>query len=635
MEKVIKISFLLLFFINGVSAQNILGVNFLVNNKTTKIYSSHNYDRVGISIIGGKVKYPKSKFYESPTDFFQTPYEDHLFSKFDYTPVSLTFDDINIPKKRKDRNGLSKSKYLKLTVENRLQKQGLGREIIKKINQPWRTNNSSPYAPTEIMRRFNLNVTNNDLNRIKPLRHNINSSNFIDSLYNVYKDNYIVVHTFKKIRKMSEVYARRRYAFNAVFTGLTFGLVRLAEMEPDRVDFSDGWKVKGESFLFRVKVNNAQIDDILKSYRTNGDISIIDRKDIPVEFVESVKFRMKKIVLNTGKYPSNLQEVKDMMSDELHRLTVGKFENKVVAFQLKRMVEVGRPLRIEVGRKEGVRLNQRFLVFQEEMDKNRNRFKRPVGAVRISKIADNNESLTSLSKRSELSTVIQYQGKPLSGGEYVKEWDDHGLAFGYRYSTFTAFMPGFHSMDMTLDLSKLTGLRNLYIQVGSNSNLSNLNLNHLIGLGLLSSPNKEGSFYYLPPHNKDANYNFSRVQIRAQEKSRFIGLSRLNIGYTYNFLHNFYIKPSVGIRGLTFSFADDATLGYGNSGNYSSLKKIEMNGFVASMDLGFYLSPSISIFGSLSHTSYDVKYFGTYKPSIGKTQISLNTGLSFGINIEL
>ena len=626
---------MLLFLIKTVAGQSVLGVNFLVNNRIKKIYSTHNYDRLGITIIGGKAIYPKSKFYESPTDFFQTPYENHLFSKFDYTRVSLTLDDIDIPKKRKDRKGLSKSKFLKLTVENRLQNANSGREIIKKINQPWRTNGSSPYAPAEVMRRFNLNVTNNDLNRVKPLRHNISSSNFIDSLYNVYKDNYIVVHTFKKIQKMSEVYARRRFAVNAVFTGLTFGLVRLAEMEPERVDFSDGWKVKGESFLFRVKVKNKQIDNILKNYRNQGDISIIDRQNIPVEFVESVKFRMKKIVLNTGNYPNNLEEVKDVMSDDLHRLTIGKFENKVVAFQLKRMVEAGRPLRIEVGRKEGVRLNQRFLVFQEERDNNGNRFNRPVGAVRISKIADNSESLTALSKRNELSTVIQYQGKPLTGGEFVKEWNDHGVAFGYRYSTFTAFMPGFHSVDMTVDLSKITGLRNLNIQVGSNSNLVKLNLNHMIGIGLLSLPNKQGSFYYLPPNNTDANYNFSRVQIMAQEKSPFIGLSRLNIGYNYSFLHNFYVRPSIGIRGFTFSFEDNATLGYGNSSNYYSLKKIEMNGFVTSMDLGFYISPSISIFGSYSHTAYNIRYFGTYKPSVGESQISLNTVLSFGINIEL
>lgn len=618
---------------NSLFSQRVLGLNFVFNNNLHKEYSSHNYDRLGITIFYNKAEYAKNKFYEDPKSFFQLPYNTTLFSKFDHTSINHDVSNLIVPKKKKLRNDQSKRKYVSDQIKKDLIENKISNKIIKNLNSPWSPANSQ-YAPGEVMRRFNLNVTNNDLNKVKSLRHNINSSVFLDSLYNVYTDNYIVVHSFKKIRKMSEVYAYRRYFVNAIFSLVTFGLVKFEEQDEMRVDFMDGYKVKGTSYLYQIKLNNNQIDNILKSYRTGGNISVIDNLNIDLEFVDAVDYRVKEEVLNTKNYNDKLKKAKENLSYGLHRNTIGKFENRVSRFQVKRMVENGRPLRAEVGSKEGVKLNQRFLVYNTYMDKVGKLYKRPIGAVRISRIADTKNANNTLSENLDLSKVKQYQGRRISGGEYIKQWNGLGVELGYRYSLLGGVNPGLNSLDIVIDLSEISRVRNLKLLIGSISNTAKMQIGELFQLGLINITNPSANVFYLPKELQEGNFAYSDVRINANAKTKILGISRIGLIWDYSFLNNFYSRVSIGYKGMEFAINEGATIGYGTSTNYSTLNKITLNGAYGGLDLGFYISPSIAIFGNIEGAINKVSYFGNYVNEYNQKQ-PFNSCFSFGCRIEL
>lgn len=619
--------------LNSLFSQRVLGMNFIFNNSLHKEYASHNYDRLGVSIFCNKAEYAKNKFYEDPKSFFKLPYNTTLFSKFDHTSIDYDISSIIVPRKKKHRNYQSKRDYVSDQIKKDLIQNKISNKIIKKLNSPWSVSNS-PYAPAEVMRRFNLNVTNNDLARVKSLRHNINSSNFLDSLYSVYTDNYIVVHSFKKIRKMSEVYAYRRYFVNAVFSIFTLGLVKYEEQDEMRVDLMDGYKIKGTSYLYQIKLSNNQIDNILKSYRTGGNINVIDNLKINIEFVDAVDFRVKEEVLNTRNYNVKLNKAKENLSYGLHRNTIGKFENKVGRFQVKRMVENGRPIRVEVGSKEGVKLNQRFLVYNTHQDKDGKLYKRPIGAVRISRIAENKSSNNTLSENVDLSQVKQFQGRSISGGETIKQWNGLGVELGYRYSLLGGVNPGLNSLDIVVDLSEISRIRNLKLLIGSNSNTAKMQIGELFQLGLINIKNPSSNVFYLPKDAQEGNFVYSNVGINTTAKTMIFGISRIGLVWDYSFLNNFYSRISIGYKGIEFNVNEGATIGYGTSINYSTLSKITLNGAYGGLDLGFYLSPSIAIFGNIEGAINKVRYFGNYVNEYNQKQ-PFNSCFSFGCRIEL
>jgi len=634
MNKFVLIILTFLISKSGLYSQSVIGVNFLIHNSLYKEYTSDNYDRLGLTIFSNQAQYHNSTYSKSVSQFFKRPFQSNLISKFDYTNSQIKIDDISVPRKSAERNGLSKSDYLGSLIKTELVKNKVSNKIIQEFNKPWNNSNSA-YAPKEVMNRFYLNVTNNDINRVKSLRHNVNDMSFIDSLYNVYKNNYIVVHSFKKIVKMSEIYAKRRYASNMLFSIVTLGLIKLEDIDPDRVDLINGWKVKGTTYLYKINVTNKQIDDILKNYRTGSTSEIINQIEFPIEMVKSVNFRLKSIVPNNRNYPENLEEIQSRMSSELHRATIGQLENKVDEFKIKRTIEYGYPLRIEVGSKEGIKLNQRFLVFENRFDAKSKLFKRPIGAVRIKKVVKNSKSLKDVSDFNELSEVYQFQGQKISEGAFVQQWDDYGIEFGYNYSIINGFNSGVHQINIDYDLSPKIGIANLKFHIGFNSNKGTSELTSLIESGIINNKGGLSNFYFLPKNDVEGQFKYSDIKVITQAKSLIWGISEIGLAYDYSFFQNFYAQFNGGFRGFNISFSDGATLGYGNSVKYSTLNQIDLYGLYTGIDLGFYISPSISLFSGITQSYYSVNYYGNYKNEEISSKAPYNRTLSYGLKIHL
>lgn len=236
---------------------------------------------------------------------------------------------------------------------------------------------------------------------------------------------------------------------------------------------------------------------------------------------------------------------------------------RIEDFKLKTTVFNAYPVLAKLGNKEGLRIDQRFIIYEIEQSSDGNQVMNRKGVVRVKKISNNKNEATG---ESNPSRFYQVSGKHLYPGMFMKSKEDVGLVFsgGYKYSNNLAMGGGNVSLDLNISRSlnitgiylgiegSLASMRNVSV-ISSNGNLSG-GIAYSYGFNLSKEAYflNRGNFYIRPLIGGGIQeYNFKKLDgsdIQKDEKKSytwrsFFGQGAIGLGINISPLLSLEVRP--------------------------------------------------------------------------------------------
>ncbi len=348
----------------------------------------------------------------------------------------------------------------------------------------------------------------------------------------------------------------------------------------------EGFMAKYNVYAYKLNFN----DSVAAVFYNNYWVDVKNQDKNKVANWKSATFPMKYITKVTGsmqitqpkdpKSSSYTAKNKKKTSAELLEELPEKWQadalfelgKKIEDFHLKVTVFKTYPVTAKLGTKEDIYTDQRFYVYELEVDKKGNQKANRMGVVRAKKIVDNKKTATGYSKP---STFQQVNGKRLYEGMFMESKDDYGIILNIGSNSSTNKSVGGFNIGADIRLSRFTKTPGLHLGI-------------------------DVSF------NSMKNINPGKVETTTHEltsdESKWSGSTMalaVNLGKEMYFTDkgNVYLKPSIGIglTSYTFDKYDDDDLSTIISGfdkkdyDWSALY------FPLSIGLGWNIAPSISL----------------------------------------
>ena len=130
--------------------------------------------------------------------------------------------------------------------------------------------------------------------------------------------------------------------------------------------------------------------------------------------------------------PKSMEELLTSMPDDVQEHVFLKMSQKVDEFRVKAPIFDEKPLSAKLGKKEGLYADERFFVYEIELNKDGKQIKRRKGIAVVRKIA-NNDSIAS--GNSNPSIFKQHGGKKLYQGMLIEAKENLGLSILAGYSS--------------------------------------------------------------------------------------------------------------------------------------------------------------------------------------------------------
>jgi opacity protein-like surface antigen len=293
-------------------------------------------------------------------------------------------------------------------------------------------------------------------------------------------------------------------------------------------------------------------------------------------------------------------------------------------------------LKIELGTKEGIFTNQRFLVYQQVQKSDGRVVSKPVAAVRVRKIADN-ERRVSDESRVELSKCYQYQGRKIEDGMFMRQFNEIGLEVGYEGLYNKGLAQYYHALKFSYDVSRYLGGAQIRVFAKTVSGINEGNLKNLVYSGLVdvSEGSNNGLFFItdsLQYQRETQTLSNTPVTYALSTRIPFIG--EVGFSYEYNYLKNFFLRGELGAMGYYIGLPNGSNLVVGNSSSYSTLSELKLNGLLGRLNVGYFLSPSISVYGGVGLSILRVKATGNFETAVKGNNL-INQNISFGLKFNL
>lgn len=615
--------FLLLFVLIAISSkgicQRIPALNFILTNALCEQDETDRYNRVGMSILTTKTR----RLDADPNEFLTVALLKYLPKKFDVN--RLGYGDLETARHRPGTTKRNSS-----LIAGELRSRGIYQNVLDRIMIPWEKIGENPDVyPKELKKRIYNSITNLDVdnNQFSAMQ----LDNFVfDSLQarRVLDNNYIAVFDFSKYSPLNKVQERRARIFSRIGTILTFGIVKYnpnAGQNKQRMFF--GMKAKGHVYLYRINLLS-EFDAVRNFYykknfpATAEGLQVLE-PELNVTLIDTKKFRTKVMSFSTGNEAWAKKDVFNRMENNIMHQSFGRLEKSVPEMNVRRTFVNGRTLKIELGSKEGVYRNERLLVY-EQLDKGNGKIvSKPVAAVRMRTIADNEED-RSEGALVELSKVYQYQGREITDGMYMRQFREAGLELGYEATYNSGLKSMFHSGKISYDLSHEFGITQLRVFAKSMSNATDVTAELLQDVSLLSDGTSESTGLITTEIGLDP----LSISVTARMGTFIPAISEVGFSYEFNFLRGIFIRAEASTGGYKIKL-DNALKGTLDDGTVIDTDKIDISGYTGKVLLGYFLSPSISLYGGLSKSWMDVKV------DSNTSKLASNNPMNQSINIGL
>jgi hypothetical protein len=238
------------------------------------------------------------------------------------------------------------------------------------------------------------------------------------------------------------------------------------------------YSVPFKSYLLQV--------DLSELFATNQFYSTFSQKDADVASkINNYNFKIKLISVSEGIGSTSDKELElqglkmvstpksqEQIYSDLATATIDAgltdHANNYEAFKVKTKVFSVGPITAKIGKKEGLRIDDRFEVFRNGIDKNTGeKFARKLGYVRVAKVADNEKVADG---NSEPSKFYKAPARGIEKSDIMKELPETGIQVGVELAVFGDNAIPMVNIDYVTHLLKGNRLTATYL----NSNGSNL-----------------------------------------------------------------------------------------------------------------------------------------------------------------
>ncbi len=180
--------------------------------------------------------------------------------------------------------------------------------------------------------------------------------------------------------------------------------------------------------------------------------------------------------------------------------------NNYEAFKVKTKVFSVGPITAKIGKKEGLRIDDRFEVFRNGIDKSTgDKFARKLGYVRVAKVADNEKVADG---NSEPSKFYKAPARGIEKSDIMKELPESGIQVGVELAVFGDNAIPMVNIDYVTHLLKGNRLTATYLNSGG-SNLLLAEVRQILQLNRLTLTPGFGYLYSLDSDNESTGISAS------------------------------------------------------------------------------------------------------------------------------
>ncbi len=250
---------------------------------------------------------------------------------------------------------------------------------------------------------------------------------------------YILVLDYYGIQSMSQKYNKRDAA-------------RKIKAERTNTEFKrskrikNGWEGQARAYLFKLSFTDTIIDvfyndlwiyeDDKEDVREAKKIRF-NKTDFPIQFIMNASGDADGTQYNAGQI---LAPAKQRTREELFQKMIAtsiqsvifKIEKDLEDFKIKTPVYKAKPISAKIGRKEGLKTDQRFFVVEMKQKRSGDIVAKRKAVVRAKKIIDNRNVATGNSN--EFSTFYQTSGLGIEPGMLMQQRNDLGIGLSAGYS---------------------------------------------------------------------------------------------------------------------------------------------------------------------------------------------------------
>jgi len=338
---------------------------------------------------------------------------------------------IVIPDKFDDNNLISRSLSAmpnSTDILNELQHQKTANEILSK----WFSRDTATgiFNMKVIHDRGLYNASDNDIMQASASKVGIDKLK--DAGESLINGSYILVLEFYDINTMTEIYNRRDVAKKIAAERMN------KNYQPVRRE-KNGWVGNVRGYLYKLNFNDSIMnvfyndlwiyendDENTKLYKQK----LFDVTDFPIEFVAQVQADADGSQYNQG-HPmaapqqlSRTQLFQKMINTGINGC-VDKIEVTLESFKVKAPIYKVKPISAKVGKKEGLKTDQRYFVFETKQNNSGQVVFKRKAAVRVKKAMDNRTVATG--KSNTYSTFYQVSGLHIEPGMTIYQKNDLGV----------------------------------------------------------------------------------------------------------------------------------------------------------------------------------------------------------------
>lgn len=157
---------------------------------------------------------------------------------------------------------------------------------------------------------------------------------------------------------------------------------------------------------------------------------LFDQTDFPLQYVNTFSEVVSSTQLNPGQKGAptvqrSPEEMLESLMEMAYENSLLKLENTNDAFRVKGMVHDVNPIAVKIGRKEGLKFDQRYFVYENRQDRKGNVYSKRKGVIRSMSVADNRKLADG---ESEPSLFYQVAGGRIDNmGMFVEQKNASGI----------------------------------------------------------------------------------------------------------------------------------------------------------------------------------------------------------------
>ncbi len=349
-------------------AVTLLLSNFI--NAQVRQQVSTNYDRNSMSVLMLDAGDPYSVQLNNLMDSLRIP-EKYFDNSLNLSSVPIRVDRVKIAEADNYRKIVPQEQVLEALKQSKVANLAIAKWFDRA--------DDGSFGVKTLAERGVYNATDNAMLVASASKRG--SAGLMDMGMGLVDKSYFIVLDFAEILSMNEIYER--------------------DSIPVDQRTMNGFQGKVNSYVYKLDFSEPIATRFFQDLWISGDSenkeakkAQFDQTDFPLIYVNTFSEMVSSTQLNPGqKGAPAVQRSPDEMLESLmgmaYENSLLKLENTNDAFRVKGMVYEVNPIAVKIGRKEGLKFDQRYFVYENRQDRKGNVYSKRKGVIRSMSVADN------------------------------------------------------------------------------------------------------------------------------------------------------------------------------------------------------------------------------------------------------